>query len=428
MPDLDATWIGTVTLEWLQEDDIRFLVHKGGTRSGKTYNACIAWIDYLMNEGAGEKLSIVRATGPALKASVIEDLKEVLQLMGYYSEKRHNKTEMEIELPSGARINYFPTDDGQKVRGQGRDHLWMNEANEIPYSAYDQMEWRTRGKIMLDFNPSFQPNHWIIQELQGSERALWYTSTYRDNPHLTSEQERSIEALREKDDWKWKVFGLGKVERPAAAIYTDIGYLHEWNHDDWILGLDFGYNHPMSLNRVKVVDREGKPELHVWALLHESYLTTKDLIDRLPLLLVWDIQPISRADEVDVTQPTHDIARKLNQLRVTKQRRMVCDSEAPDKIETLQRAGYNAIPAKKGAGSVKAGIDLMKDYRIRIGGPAAERAMMEFESYRWKRDRQSDELLDEPEDGDDHAPDAVRYPAFKFFRKHSMGYFYAPAD
>lgn len=376
-----STWIGKATIQWLRADGVEpVLIHKGGTRSGKTYNACIAWATYL-SETPGERLSIVRATNPALKATAWRDMKEVLQRMGLYHPDHHNKTDQIFTFPNGAEIDYFSTDHEQKVHGRKRDHLWANEANELTLAKWDQLDLRTGKRSMLDFNPSFQADHWIWDRFEGSSTARWYTSTYQDNPYITDEQRRKIEALKERDPWKWTVYGLGERRRPATAIYRDVSGLEEWTHGNSPLGLDFGYNDPMSLNRVAVVDREGKPEIHVWCLLHETHLTTQDLVDRLPDLGVGKRDPI------------------------------VCDSAEPDRIEQLQRAGYNAKPARKGPGSVAAGIDMMQGHKIRVGGPAGHRAKQEFQGYRWERHASTDEILDEPAEGDDHAPDAVRYAA-----------------
>lgn len=378
---LRSTWIGTATLRWLRSSDPSgpsALIHKGGTRSGKTYNACIAWAIYL-HETPGERLSITRATNPALKATVWHDMREVLRRMGLYDQERHNKTDQIYTFENEAVIDYFPSDD-QKAHGRGRDHLWCNETNEITLDEFDQLNWRTRQRVMLDFNPSFDPDHWINERYKGNPNALWYTSTYEDNPHLPAEQVRKIEAIKEQDEWKWKVYGLGEAARPSTAIFRDVVPLSEWPHaTGGALGLDFGYNDPMSLNRVQQKDREGKPDLDVWCLLHESHLTTDDLIERLPA------------------------------LGVGKDELIVCDSAEPDRIEKIRREGYNAVPAKKGKGSVKTGIDLMKPHRIRVGGPAGHRARQEFQKYRWKRHRGTDRILDEPAEGNDHAPDAVRY-------------------
>jgi len=89
---------------------------------------------------------------------------------------------------------------------------------------------------------------------------------------------------------------------------------------------------------------------------------------------------------------------------------MYCDSAEPDRIQQLQRAGYNAKPAKKGQGSVKAGIDWMKQHTIRVGGRAGEAARREFRNYRWQT-REGGQPTDDPVDTDDHAPDMARYGA-----------------
>jgi len=388
--DLRATWIGTVTYEWLLEDGApRALVHRGGTRSGKTYNLCIAWAAYLADHD--ERLSIVRKTLPALKASVLRDMVEVLDRMGLYDPSRHHHTDKVIDIPGGGTIEYFPTDDEQKVRGRSRDHLWGNEANEIPLSAWRQLILRTEGRATMDFNPSHDAEHWIVDRYEGSKKARWYTSTYKDNlEHLPKIQVREIEALKDQDPWAWKVYGLGQRARPATSIYRDVEALKDRPDID-VYGLDFGYNDPMVLCGVSRKDQAPKAVLDVWCFLHESHLTTSDLT--------------ARMDELGVSTSTP----------------IICDSAEPDRIEQLQRAGYNAKPAKKGKGSVKAGIDYVKQHRLRIGGPEGEAARREHRNYRWQT-RQNGDPTDEPVDTDDHAPDAVRYAAHQHYTTPKPGF------
>lgn len=382
-PEVRTTWIEAVTTEWLHEGYPPALIHKGGTRSSKTYNICIAFAAHLSSTaGANDRLSIVRATNPALKATAWHDMKQVLRRMRLYDANRHNKTDQVYEFASGGIIDYFPSDD-QKAHGRARDILWCNEANEVTLDEFDQLNLRTRKGVVLDFNPSMTTDHWIWNRYENSPEALWYTSTYKDNPFLPDEQIRKIEALKHQDPWKWTVYGLGMKGRPAAAIYHDVQALDVWQHQSSVLGLDFGYNDPMSLCRVQRKDGVPKPTLDIWALLHETHLTTDDLVERMP------------------------------DLGVTKDERIVCDSAEPDRIEKLQRAGYDAVPADKGPGSVSAGIDALKSHRIRVGGPAGHRARQEFQGYRYKTHAATGEASDTPAKGNDHAPDAVRYAAMK---------------
>lgn len=56
---------------------------QGSSRSSKTYNILIRLITYLL-QNPGLRLSIVRKTLPALKATVFVDFKEIMRNMGIY--------------------------------------------------------------------------------------------------------------------------------------------------------------------------------------------------------------------------------------------------------------------------------------------------------------------------------------------------------
>lgn len=389
-PVIQATWITDRTLAC----DRRFCVHQGGTRSGKTYNLSIAFAvewerrkDWI--------LSVVRKTGPALKATVVRDLIEVLDAMGLYDPSYHNKSEQVIVNPrSGSVIEYFSCDQPQKVRGRKRNLLWMNEANELTAEDFRQLNLRTTDRVWMDFNPSMQ-EHWIWDLFEGDtdyrEQSEWHMSTYLDNPFLSSETVRQIEALRDTDPYAWEVYGLGRRGASPASIYpaTYESRGIDPNRES-VLGLDFGYNDPMVLVRCQRIDREGAPELHIDELVHESHLTTDDLIARLP------------------------------GLGVTKSDRIYCDGAEPDRIEMLQRAGYDAVAADKSRGSVRAGIDFLKQHRLCFT-PRSVRSRTEFRGYRW-RTRPDESIMDEPSGVADHAPDAVRYACYSHWNQPVLDY------
>ena len=64
---------------------------QGSSRSSKTYNILIRLITYLL-QNPGLRLSIVRKTLPALKATVFVDFKEIMRNMGIYDEKGTRQT------------------------------------------------------------------------------------------------------------------------------------------------------------------------------------------------------------------------------------------------------------------------------------------------------------------------------------------------
>lgn len=384
---VQATPIRRHLLEWLRDPDgERVLIEEGGTRSGKTKNLSIGWVEYL-SQTTSELLSIVRETGPALKATVRRDVLETLREWGLYEEARHNKTDDVFTFPrpvageDPSQIEFFATDDAQKVHGRKRHHLWENEANEIDADTHTQLVLRTSHRVCLDFNPSMREDHWIWTRYDDDPGVRRFRSTYRDNPFLTAAQIAEIEALRGQDEWAWQVYGLGLRGVPAESIYRDVHALPEWPEGvEFVYGLDFGYNDPMSLQRIGRRDAEPKAELYCWALVHESFLTTDDLIGRM------------EEHGVEADAPIY------------------CDAAEPDRIEALRRAGYYALPAQKGPGSVAAGIDFLKRHAIHVGGPAGLKARQEWKAYRWKKVQGV--IQDAPAHADSHAPDAGRYGAF----------------
>ena len=54
------------------------------------------------------------------------------------------------------------------------------------------------------------------------------------------------------------------------------------------------------------------------------------------------------------------------------------------------------------------GIQKMQQYRIIIH-PSCTNTITEFENYSWKKDKQSDEYINEPIDDFNHSIDSIRY-------------------
>ena len=375
-------------------DGPRFIRHEGGTSSGKTRNISHAWVRLLCEQP--DKLTIVRASGPVLKRSVQEDLEIVLAET--QTPHTHNRTDNVFNLANGAVIEMLALDGAggpQKAHGPRRGHLWLNEAPEVSERTYRQLALRTRKRIVLDYNPALEDDHWVFvlfDDLPESE-CVTIRSSYTGNPFLEPEVIREIEALQETDPYAWTVYGLGERGQPAYRVLPFVEALPEWPAlDDTVLGLDFGFHDPMSLVRVGRRDGEPRARLFVWGLVHARLLTTGDLIEMLP------------------------------DVGVEKGERIWCDSAESDRIEEIRRAGYDAKAVKKGAGSVKAGVDWLKRHTILVGGPAGHDVRSELKRYRNKE--KAGRLVDEPLDRDNHAADALRYAAFTHWNRPapSRGY------
>jgi len=127
---------------------------------------------------------------------------------GWYSENDHNKSEMYYNL-FGNLVEFISVDQPQKIRGRKRNICFINEANELTWEDFFQLNIRTTDKIIIDYNPSDE-FHWIYDSLQPREDADFFVTTYRDNPYLEKELVDEIERLQAADDNYWRGYGLGQ--------------------------------------------------------------------------------------------------------------------------------------------------------------------------------------------------------------------------
>ena len=86
-----------------------------------------------------------------------------------------------------------------------------------------------------------------------------------------------------------------------------------------------------------------------------------------------------------------------------------CDSAEPKSIDELKYYGINrAVASLKGKDSIREGISRLQDYKI-IVHSRCQNAIIEFNNYVWKKDKNTDKLLNEPIDEYNHLMDALRY-------------------
>ena len=368
-----------VVFEHLDESDKKIVAEQGGTRSGKTYNI-LMWIifRYSINH-TGETITIVRKTFPSVRATVMRDFFDILKKYELYSEDNHSKSANEYVLNDNL-VEFISLDQPQKIRGRKRDLLFINEANELTYEDWQQLVFRTSGRIVLDFNPSDEYS-WIYDKVQTREDCDFYITTYKDNPFLDSAIVEEIERLKETDETYWQIYGLGQRGISKATIFQFQESEIPEDAEFLSAGLDFGYNDPTTY--VEVYRRDNS--LYAKELLYRSGMTG------------------------------HDIAKYLKSIEL--KGIIYADSARPEIIEELRRMGLPIRPTKKGANSVHAGIDVLKRHKLNVIG---DNFVQEMRNYKWVEDR-SGKLTNIPQDGNDHLIDAFRYATYNVLSKPNYG-------
>lgn len=373
--NLKVTPVYSRNLDALNDDSIRFIVNQGGSRSSKTFSICQMLIVHaLINPKT--TVSIVRKSFPALRGSVMRDFFEILDGLGLYKESEHHKGENLYRFSNGSTIEFFSVDDAQKLRGRKRHILYCNEANELTFEDFQQLNMRTTSKFIVDYNPS--DNYSWVYGLLEKENSILIKSTYKDNPFLEKDIIKEIENLINVDEGYYRVYALGEQAVLANTIFTHYKIGDYILGEDVSYGLDIGYNHPMAL--IEMTAYDGNISLR--ERIYESNMTVPDLLKR------------------------------FGELNIPKNKEIFVDSARPDVIEDLRRAGYNAKLSNK---SVKEGIDAMKSLDLTID-KASVNLIKELRNYKWKKN--GDITLDEPVKMWDDAIDAARYVIYQYYLTH----------
>jgi phage terminase large subunit len=346
--------------------DKRFIINEGGSRSSKTYSLCQLMIIYCLQNN-NKVVSVIRKTFPALRATVLRDFIEILRDIGLYNEESHNKSEQIYTFGNGSMVEFFSVDNEQKIRGRKRDIAWCNEANELYFDDFTQLNMRTEDKLIFDYNPSDSAS-WLYE--LPAEESIKIKSTYKDNPFLPESIKAQIEDLKRTDEALYQIYALGEKAISKSNIYSQWTFVahRPAKFVKYVYGLDFGYNHPTALMRVYYCDND----IYIEPVIYESYLTTTMLIEKLATLNI----------EQTVT--------------------ILADYSRPEIIQEMNIAGYDVQNANK---VVKKGIDNLKTFGVICQDDKAIRR--EYENYKWKKI--GDFITDEPVKLFDDAMDAIRY-------------------
>ncbi|KAF0128028.1 MAG: phage terminase large subunit [Bacteroidetes bacterium] len=350
----------------------KLIIHKGGTGSGKTYDLMLFLVVFVAMRQKGKVITVVSESKPHLDIGAIRIAQKILMDLGLSDQVVFNSTRAIFTFPTQSVIEFFSADRIEKALGARRYMLYGNEINTLKFDVWDELARRSEF-VIGDFNPTAE--FWLEKFLAYYGEHVIIKSNYLNNPFLPEEERKRIE-LRANLDANFKRTHVdveyGSLE---GLIFDNWKQVDEMPKDlDWELrGMDFGFtNDPTALVRVGFKDGE------LW-LDEEEYSTG---------LLA------------------SDIARLLGKLGLTSQDEVIADNK-PETIFELRRAGYNVKAAYKPAGSIVAGIDSMKRYRLNVTKRSLN-LIRELRNYMWKLDS-SGKALNEPIDKFNHAIDAVRY-------------------
>jgi phage terminase large subunit len=351
-------------------------VIQGGTSAGKTFGILPILIDRCIRNPNTET-SVVSESVPHLRRGAIKDFLKIMMSTGRYRDSQWNRGVLKYSFTNGSYIEFFSVEQPDKLRGARRNVLYVNEANNVPFEAYNQLAIRTSGDIWIDFNPT--ANFWAHKEVANQPDADFITLTYKDNEALPLTIVEDIESAREKaktseywSNW-WKVYGLGQIGSLEGVC------IKEWQEIELpeearllCYGMDFGYsNDPTTLiGLYKYND----------AYIFDEVIYQKKLLNI-------------------------DISNLLITNKVTDV--IYADSAEPKSIAELKTYKHKVLPCTKGKDSIVFGINLINQNKIYITS-RSKNLIKELQSYTWLKDREGN-TVNKPIDAFNHCIDAARY-------------------
>lgn len=365
-------------------------VHYGGASSGKSHGVFQKIvIKALKDWKKPRKILVLRKVGATVRDSVFADVQATLSYFGILNMCKINMSAFRIELPNGAEFIFKGMDNAEKIKSiKGISDVVMEEASEFILDDYTQLTLRLRDKahkqkqIYLMFNPVSKAN-WVYNAffVKKPKNTVVYQTTYKDNRFLDAVTRENIEELANRNEAYYKIYALGEfatLDKLVFPKYTKALL----NKDDLrqipsYFGLDYGFiNDPSAFMHVKIDD--DRKRLYVI----EEYVKKGLTNDK-------------------ITESITALGYAKEQIRA--------DSAEKKSNQELRNLGISrVIDVKKGAGSVMQGIQYLLQYEW-IVDERCVKTIEELENYTWKKDKATNEYINEPVDSYNHCLDAIRY-------------------
>lgn len=336
------------------------------------------------------RVMFCRKTKESIRMSQFRLFKDVIKRYGFGNLFKVNEQAMQVTCTQNGNLLFGSgLDDLGKITSIAEvTDIWLEEPIDrrgtVSSSDFTELNRRLRSvkasnHIHLTFNP-ISKESWIHDYFFKSDlyKPFVLKTTFLDN-HFTPESQRNeFEILKQKKPDEYAVYALGEWgSLKQGLVFPQYTIIQDFPADckRWGYGLDWGfYPDPTALIRCGI----GNGKLYLDEVIYENNLTSA-----------------TRAE-------------MMKRRGVLPSQKIVADPN-PEAIAEMRTKGFHNIEsAKKGPGSIKSGISLMKSFDIRLTA-RSENLKLEFDNYEWEKDRMSETPTGDPIDKWNHGIDAARY-------------------
>jgi len=373
----------------------RFRTFIAGRRGGKSLAGTIEalrWADRRVTHG----MIIAPTYGMLMDVNI----QMMMEWCPEYAIKSWNKVEKRLKLVNGSTITFRSGDNPDRLRGTGKDWIWLDEACFMSKKVWETVYpvlTSTEGVAWVTTTP--QGYDWVYETFYKPAKKDKNFDTWRfatlENPYINKELVE--QARKDLSEVMFRQEYMASFEKFEGLIYPEFS---EEKHlrttpdsltDIYFVGLDVGWNHPTA----GVLIKEDK-DRNVFVIdeFREQYLTVDMIGNQIKSMLQRNGLDVERI-EIFVIDPSS---------KGTQQ------SSGQSVYDQLLQEGWGFVP---GNNDVMAGINrmtrLIREDRFFVH-PRCQKLIEELNNYHWKAwNEEKDGYRNRPFKLKDDLVDAVRY-------------------
>lgn len=390
------------------DNNLRYLVSKGGRGSGKTRTFALmtAIKGYMFaEENRNGVILCAREHLNSLSDSSMEEIKQAIRSVPFlesYYELGENfirtKNRRVSYVFAGLRHNL------DSIKSKARILLcWIDEAEGVSEVAYRKLLPTVReenSQVYITYNPEKRNSPTNVRfgkptmtDDNGIIIGRCIEMNFTDNPWFP--EVLDIERRRDKDNqddstYRW-IWEGAYLEMSDSQIFRNKYEIKDFDPDyeNWdgpYFGLDFGFAQD--------------PTAAIKCWIHGDCIWIERECGRIGLELDDTVSYIEKA--------MPDVGKYP----------IWADCARPESISHLKKKGLPRIkPVEKGKGSVEDGLEHIKSYKRVYIHSRCKETLSEFREYAYKKDRLTDEVLPIIVDKHNHYIDALRYALEKIMKR-----------
>lgn len=319
--------------------------------------------------------------------------KEDQYILDFRIEKQWRPSIMEFRFFNDSTVLFRSCDEPSKFKSLNLDGFAIDEPVDIDEDVFLMLQGRLRGNHtknrlgVMAGNPAGKTN-WVYQtffERKMNEYYVVHTTTY-DNSFLPLDYITSCEMNYDADYARRYLRGeWGSFE---GQVYKDfsidkhVGDYADKEYNYYIGGYDDGYRNPACFLTIGI---DGDRNMYVVDEYYEKGRTSSE-----------------------IAEDVHELDKKFNYHKIYAD---------PSALNWIEVAKQKKIRVEDGNNEIDTGIAKLKMFFkndiIHIDR-GCKNLVKELESYRYEKDRFSQNLTEKPIKKDDHACDALRYACTEF--------------